>query len=133
PAVALEEAPILAVAGGKVECQLERLAGHPGEREVLEEGHPLVVVVAHFLAVFDQLEPLARPPPGHGRERLAARIVRVRPKLQAYGRADVHPVYAAVGEPGRGCADGFADREIDVVGWDAKLSRTHPDLRQPGI
>src|SRR2546422_10920118 len=33
PAVALEEAPILAVAGRKVECQLERLAGHAGERE----------------------------------------------------------------------------------------------------
>src|SRR2546427_2205825 len=87
PAVALEEAPILAVAGRKVECQLERLAGHAGEREVLEEGHALVVVVAHFLAVFDQLEPLARPPAGHGGERLAARVVRVRPELQAYGRA----------------------------------------------
>src|SRR2546427_13261970 len=86
-----------------------------------------------FRSVFDQLEPLARPPAGHGGERLAARVVRVRPELQAYGRADVHPVHAAVGEPSRGRSDGFADREIGVVGRDAELSRTHPDLRQPGI
>src|SRR5206468_8072631 len=57
PAVALEEAPVLDVAVGEQERELEWLAGHLGERRILEKGDPLVVVGADLFPVFDHLDP----------------------------------------------------------------------------
>src|SRR5439155_23245250 len=53
PAVALEETPVFAVAVGEQERELEWLARHLGERHILEEGHPLVVVGTDLFRAFD--------------------------------------------------------------------------------
>src|SRR5438132_11100569 len=73
PAVALEEAPVFDVTVGEQERELEWLARHLGERRILEEGHPFVVVGTDLLPVYDHLDPLAGPPSGDGGEPCAAR------------------------------------------------------------
>src|SRR2546422_9667662 len=97
PTVTLEQGTVCHVTVRQQQRELERLRSHLGKGRVLEEGHPLVVVVADFVAVFDQLDPLARPPAGHRGERLAARVVHVRPELQEHRRLNVHPWDAAIG------------------------------------
>src|SRR2546430_11595689 len=50
-----------------------------------------ILVMTDCLALFDHIDPPARPPPRDGGECLAPRVVDVGPELQAHGRSDVHP------------------------------------------
>ena len=151
PAVALEQAPVLGVRHegmarretgrrrpivhvlrviAEVERQLQPRAGHLRQRNVVQERHALVVLVADALAVGD---PLVAPPARDGRERRARGLVGVRPFLETDRRPDVDPGDAAVRKQRAGGADRLTGREIDVVSGDAQLSGADPELEQARI
>src|SRR5207247_10177155 len=126
PPMALEDAPILDIALREQERELERLVRFLWKRHMLQETDALVVVAADFLPVFDHLDPLARPPSGDSGERLAARVVNIRPEVQAHRRMDVNPLQPAVAKPCCTRPDGLADGEIDIVRGNPHLSATDP-------
>src|SRR5256712_3031089 len=133
PARLLEQPPVLTVAFGKMQGQLEWLRRQAWQLGELEKGDALVVVDADLSAILAELHPFSRPPPRHCRERLAPRVVCVGPQLEANRWANVPPRETAIREGCRRRADRLADREVHVVRENADLAGAHPDLCEAWI
>src|SRR6266699_4608154 len=121
PTVAREDAQVLRVPIPEEERQLELLARSARKLCELQKWDPLVVLVDLRPIRY----PFVAPPAGHGGKRFTAKVMHVRPSLQANRRADPEPHTATIREQGGWRAHSFSGREVHIMRGHEELSSSH--------